>query len=58
MAIYRMSDADSRKFHDWAEENDIQFEELESENYLESCPECGDYEFWHYGHCTHCRFEI
>ncbi len=25
---------------------------------LTSCPECGDDEFWYYGKCGHCGYEI
>ena len=25
---------------------------------LTSCPNCGDDEFWHYGKCGHCGYEV
>ena len=56
MAIYRISDADEQKLRAWAEENNIQIEELDSGNYSTACPKCGDNEFWHNGYCAHCGF--
>jgi transposase len=56
MAIYRISDADEQKLRAWAEENNIQIEELDSGNYSTACPKCGDNEFWHNGECGHCGF--
>lgn len=45
-------------FEKWAKENNIQIEKLDEGNYVEECPECGDYEFWHNGHCGHCGYDI
>lgn len=45
-------------FEKWAEGNNIQFEKLDEGNYVDTCPECGDYEFWHSGHCGHCGFDL
>ena len=46
------------KFEKWAKDNHIVFEELDEGNYCDACPECGDSEFWHDGHCSHCGFDI
>lgn len=45
-------------FEKWAKKNGVLFEELDEGNYADVCPECGDSEFWHYGHCSHCGYEI
>lgn len=45
-------------FEKWAEGNNIQFEKLDEGNYVDTCPECGDYEFWHSRHCGHCGFDL
>ncbi len=57
--LYKISNWEQQiAFEKWAEENNIQFEKLDEGNYVDACPECGDYEFWHGGHCGHCGFEV
>lgn len=57
--LYKINDwKQAAAFEKWAEENNIQFEQLDDGNYLDACPECGDYEFWHSGHCGHCGYDI
>ena len=57
--IYRIDNWEQAlRFEQWAREKGISFEELDEGNYLDCCPNCGDYEFWHSGHCGHCGYEI
>lgn len=45
-------------FEEWAKGNGIAFDELNEGNYIEECPRCGEYEFWHSGHCSHCGYDM
>ena len=45
-------------FQNLAVEHGLFYEELDEGNYLEVCPNCGDGEFWHHGHCSHCGYEV
>lgn len=55
--LYKIGNYDQAiAFEKWAEENSIIFKELDEGNYLEECPDCGEYEFWHSGHCGHCGY--
>ena len=56
--IVKLYDSDALAFEQIMDENGIWYEELDDENYLEVCPNCGDGEFWHYGHCSHCGYEV
>ena len=57
--LYKISNWEQAiAFEKWAKENNVTFEELDEGNYLEECPECGDFEFWHGEHCGHCGFDI
>ena len=59
MYLYKIDNMEQAfTFEKWAKENNIKFEKLDEGNYLDACPECGDYEFWHGGHCGHCGFDI
>lgn len=59
MALYMISNCEQEgTFEKWAKENNISFEELDEGNYARWCPECGDSEFWHEGHCGHCGFSL
>lgn len=51
-------DGEAKRLESLALENGIRLEEVDGGNYAESCPECGDYEFWHDGHCGHCGYSI
>lgn len=31
-------------------------QELDEGNYFDTCPECGDFEFWSHGICSHCAY--
>jgi len=44
----------AKKVEKFMEENKIEFEYLDSDRYLTSCPHCGDSEFMHDGKCHHC----
>lgn len=55
--LYRICGKQAITFEKWAEENNIPFEELCEENYLEGCPYCGDYIFWSDGHCDNCGYD-
>lgn len=57
MAIYRISYMDVGLAEAALKEAGIQFEELDEGNYFDECPECGEYEFWHDGHCSYCGFD-
>ena len=57
--LYKINDWNqAAAFEKWAEENGIEFEQLDDENYLDSCPNCGDSDFWHGGHCGHCGHDV
>ena len=56
--IVRLCDSNAIVFIQLMKENGIWYEELEDENYLEVCPNCNDSEFWHYGRCGHCGYEV
>lgn len=57
--LYRISKwEDIAKFELWAEIQNISFEKLDEGNYLDYCPNCGEYEIWHGGHCSRCGYEI
>ena len=56
--IYRIYGEQAITFEKWAEENNISFEKLREGNYAECCPECGDYEFWYDGCCSHCGYSL
>ena len=59
MRLYTIEDdAAAAAFEKWAEENHIAFKELDERNYVDTCPECGDQEFWHGGRCGHCGFTL
>lgn len=59
MRLYKIDNDESAVlFEKWANENSIEFEELDEGNYIDECPECGDYEFWHGGHCGHCGYSM
>jgi len=56
--MYRIPDYEnSCLFESWALSYGIDFELLDDGNYLDACPECGDSEFWHGGHCSHCGYD-
>ena len=57
--LYKINDWNqAAAFEKWAEENGIEFEQLDDGNYLGSCPNCGDSDFWHGGHCGHCGHDV
>lgn len=59
MAVYKINDWEhATAFEKWAKENNISFEELDEGNYVDACPDCGDGEFWHNGHCGHCGYDL
>lgn len=59
MYLYRIENYEyAIAFEKWAEENNISFEELCNDNYLNECPNCHEFEHWNYGHCGNCGYEI
>ena len=56
--LYKVSDLQADLFELVMKENGIDFEAVDEENYADVCPECGDGEFWHYGHCSHCGYDL
>lgn len=59
MYLYAIDNCEqAAAFEKWAKENDILYKELDEGNYVDECPECGDIEFWHSVHCSHCGFSI
>ena len=57
--IYKIDNWEQQvAFEKFAEENNISFEKLDEGNYLDTCPKCGDYEFWYNGHCGHCGYDV
>lgn len=57
--LYRIENYEQAiQFENWAKENAVLFVELDDGNYVDACPECGDFEFWHSGNCGHCGFSI
>lgn len=49
---------DELVFQTLALEYDLFYERLDEGNYAEECPSCGEYKFWHNGHCGNCGYEL
>ena len=56
--LYRVDDAQADRLELIMSERKINFETLDELNYADACPGCGDGEFWHSGHCSHCGFDL
>lgn len=58
MLYFIENENDSFAFEKWAKENNISFNCLDEGCYVDICPCCGEREYWHYGSCGNCGFNL